>query len=297
MFSLSLRSLMLMGGVLLLHQNLCTASSPSQQRDTLELVDSVGRVERVDPLRLGIVTGLSAGGFVLGHVVLTELWWNGERVPFHFNWQDDWRYALGADKLGHAIMPYIGTDLYRQGLEWTGLDRTTSLWIAASLSWGYTTYVEVRDGFSQEWGFSWGDMIANSLGIGWRVAEGYLPAMERVRFKVSYWASDAYRAGLYGSIIDDYESTYHWASFDPELFLPDAWGDAWPDWLNLSLGHTVEGVVDYDGSGQHLLHLSLDLDTEGLPGEGAFWGWLKRTLNYYHFPTPGLRFGRGLVIR
>ncbi len=265
-------------------------------------VDREGRPEsedddRVDPVRLGIVTGGSVGAFVVGHVLLTDLWWKGERSDFHFNWRDDWRYSLGADKLGHAIMPYIGTDLYRQGLEWSGLRRRPSLWIAATLNWSYMTYVEVRDGFSAAWGFSWGDMIANTLGIGWRVAEEYLPAMEKIRFKVSYWPSAPFRAGLYGSIVDDYESTYHWASFSPEIFLPERLDRLWPDWLNLAVGHTVEGIAAYDGSGEHLIQLSLDIDTERLPGEGSFWIWLKRVMNYYHLPMPGVRFGRGGVVR
>jgi hypothetical protein len=106
-------------------------------------------------------------------------------------------------------------------------------------------------------------MIANTLGVGWRVAEDYWPAMQHVRFKVSYWPSEAWRAGLYGSIVDDYESTYHWGSVDPEIFMPDSWGDIWPDWLNIALAHTVEGIVDYDGSGRHRFYLALDLDTEG----------------------------------
>ena len=252
---------------------------------------------RIDPLRLGIVTGASVGGFVVGHVVLTDLWWKGESGGFHFNWTRDWRYALGADKVGHAVMPYIATDLYRGALEWSGLSHRSALWTAAGVSWTYMAYIEVRDGFSKEWGFSWGDMIANTIGVGWRVAEDYWPAMQGVRFKVSYWPSEAWRAGLYGSIVDDYESTYHWGSVDPEIFMPDSWGDIWPDWLNIALAHTVEGIVDYDGSGRHRFYLALDIDTEGLPGGGSFWRVVKRVLNYYHFPLPAIRIGRGLTIR
>lgn len=255
----------------------------------IDSIDVATDTARVDPIRLAIVGGASAGAFVVGHVVLNDLWWKGERSDFHVTWTKDWRYALGADKLGHAVMPMIGVDIYRQAFEWTGMRRRPALWTAGSLAWLYMTYIEVRDGFSAEWGFSWGDMAANTLGVGWRVAEEYAPALRHVRWKVSYWPSSVYRAGGYGSIVDDYESTFHWMSFDPEVLLPAAWREPWPDWLNIAVGHSVEGIGAYDGSGSHAIYLSLDLDTEGLPGDSSFLRWLKRTLNYYHLPAPAIK--------
>lgn len=243
----------------------------------------------IRPLRLALVGGITAGGFIAGHVFLTNLWWKGEQSRFHFNWRDDWRYALGADKVGHAVTPYIGTDIYRQAFEWTGMSHRASLWLAGGLVSAYTTYIEIRDGFSAEWGFSWGDFAANNIGIGWRVAEEYQPWMTNVRFKVSYWPSKAFRSGAYGSIVDDYESTYHWASLNVDALLPETWRVWWPDFLNVAVGHSVKGIAAYDGSGEHEFYLSVDLNAEGLPGNGAFWNWLKRTLNYYHFPAPAIR--------
>ena len=247
------------------------------------------------PYRLGVVGGLSVGGFILGHFVLGNLWWKGEKSEFHFTWQDDWVYALGADKFGHFYTPYVGTDLYRQGLEWTGLSRTSSLWWAAGLASGYTIYVEIRDGFSEEWGFSWGDFIANSLGVGWRVAEYYEPWLENVRWKISYDASDAFKEGAYSTIVDDYESTYHWASLNVNDMLPAQWRSLWPDWINIGLGHSVKDVRAHDGTGYHELYIGLDWNTEGLPGEGSFWDWLKRTINYYHLPAPTVRIAPSIV--
>ena len=250
---------------------------------------------KVSPYRLAIVGGLSVGGFVLGHVALGNLWWKGEQSDFHFDWQDDWVYALGADKLGHFYTPYVGTDIYRQGLEWVGMSKEASLWWSAGLASGYTTYVEIRDGFSKEWGFSWGDFIANNLGVGWRVAEYYEPWLENLRWKISYEASDAFKEGAYNAIVDDYESTYHWVSLNVNNMLPEDWQAWWPNWMNLALGHSVKGVRAHNGSGYHELYLSLDWNTEGLPGNGSFWNWLKRTMNYYHLPAPAIRIAPNLV--
>ena len=190
--------------------------------DSTEVHDSRDSTSPSLP-RLALVGGLSAGSFVVGHVVLTNLWWKGEQSSFHFNWQDDWNYALGGDKFGHAITPYIATDLYRQAFEWTGMGTKESVWWAGGIISLYTTYVEVRDGFSEEWGFSWGDFVANNLGVGWRVAEVYEPWLNNVRWKISYWPSKAFKSGAYGSIVDDYESTYHWASLNVNAVLPESW--------------------------------------------------------------------------
>jgi hypothetical protein len=269
-----------------------TASTDTASTDTARMR---GDHASIDPVRFGIVTGTSAGLFVAGHVFFSNLWYKDEKVDFHFTWEEDWKYALGADKLGHAILPYIGADIYRQAFEWTGMRREPSVWTAAALASLYTTYIEIRDGFSIKWGFSWGDWAANTLGIGWRVLEFYEPTFENVRFKVSYYPSDAYEAGQYDNLIDDYESTYLWASVNVDPLLPTRWLSWCPDWINLAIGHSVKGIVAYDGSGRHELFISLDWDTEGLPGDGAFWGWLKKVINYYHLPAPALQIAPDVV--
>lgn len=269
---------------------------PRSERDTARFVtgDST-KAESLNVARLAIVGGVSVAGFVVGHIALNNLWWKGERSDFHFNWDDDWTYALGADKVGHAVTPYIGTDLYRQAFIWTGMNDLQSVWIGGALVSLYTTYVEVRDGFSAEWGFSWGDFAANTLGISWRVAEVYEPWLNNIRWKISYWPSEAYRSGGYSSIVDDYESTYHWASLNVNAILPKHWRPWWPDFVNIAVGHSVRGVAALDGSGDHELYLGLDWNTEGLPGDGALLRWLKRTINYYHLPAPTVRITPNVV--
>ena len=69
----------------------CYATSRSQESDSA-----------VSIARLSIVGGATLGGFVVGHAVLNDLWWKGNKTDFHINTEDDYRYALNADKLGHA---------------------------------------------------------------------------------------------------------------------------------------------------------------------------------------------------
>jgi len=251
-------------------------------------------VDSVSLPRIALVSGTIAAGFVYGHLLSTNLWWKGEPSPFHVDWEHDWRYALGADKLGHAFFPYAASRLLAQSFEWCGYSRATSQWIGSGVALTYQTYTEIRDGFSAAWGFSWGDVGANLVGAAIPILQEGIPSLRLYQFKTSYHPSARFRAGSHAAIIDDYESTYHWLSFDVGGLLPDTWDVAWPRWLNLAVGHSVKDLDDF-GGGRHEIFLALDWNLEGLPGDGPFWNALKRTLNVYHFPSPALRIVGGVA--
>lgn len=244
--------------------------------------------------KLAIVGGTTVGGFIGGYFFQRNLWWKGERSAFHFDWDHDWRYALGADKLGHFYFPYAVTTIYAQAFTWCGIDTTSSLWLSAGLATAHQTFVEVRDGFSKEWGFSWGDFAANTLGAAYPVLQHYAPGLRNIDFKVSYYPSAVFRAGGYGAIIDDYESTYHWASIDVHGLLPSSMQRWYPSWLNVAVGHCVRDL-NAPGGGHHELYLSLDWNLEGLPGDGWFWRLLKKNLNLYHLPAPAVKIAPNVV--
>lgn len=246
------------------------------------------------PLRLALIGGLTAGGFLYGHVVLSHLWWKGEPSSFHFNWDNDWRYSLGADKLGHAFFPYLAANIYDQALLWGGLDSATSILIASSGALAYQTYIEIRDGFSKEWGFSWGDWGADLFGAALPLAQRHSALLRAIDFKMSFYPSPKFKAGMYKAIIDDYESSYHWLSIDVHDLLPEAWRSSYPAFVNVAIGHSVQNL-DGLGGGQHQFYLSLDWNLKKLPGEGWFLNLLKRNLDYYHLPAPAIRISPGVV--
>jgi hypothetical protein len=244
--------------------------------------------------RIALISGVTLGGFLYGHVVLSNLWWKGEKSDFHFDWDHDWRYSLGADKLGHAYFPYLTTNIYSQAFVWSGIDTTTSLWLASSLALTYQTYIEIRDGFSKEWGFSWGDCAANVLGASYPLVQHYISPLRNYHFKISFFPSEKFRAGSNNAIIDDYESAYHWISVDVHKILPQTWRDYWPPWINIAVGHSVKNLDGF-GGGEHEVYLSLDWNLEGLPGDGWLWRLLKHNLNFYHLPAPAVRIAPGVV--
>jgi len=75
----------------------------------------------------------------------------------------DTRYG-GADKLGHAMFAYAGSQLLTQSFEWAGHDSNTALKLGLWTAVGTLMGVELIDGFSRKWRFSKEDAVANLAG-------------------------------------------------------------------------------------------------------------------------------------
>ncbi len=107
------------------------------------------------------------------------------------------RYAGGADKLGHAWANLALTRGTSRLLRWGGWDPVPSAVIAGGLAAGYFALVEVKDGYFYE--MSPGDLIANTLGAAFGVAQEVWPRLdELLDFRVEYWPSEEYRAIVRG---------------------------------------------------------------------------------------------------
>lgn len=249
--------------------------------------DSLAAGARINPWRLGALTTVGVGAFTVGHVWLNNLWWKGTPADFHVNFAQDWTYALGADKVGHAYFAATSATVIAGSLRWSGLDTATSLWWGSSIALAYQTYNEVRDGFSQTYGFSPGDMAGNLLGAAWPLAQHYVPELQALTFQISFSPSEPFRNGFYNAIIDDYESTTHWLSVDVYQLLPPT-AQAWyPEYINLALGHSVRGLVG-SSTPQHVFVLSLDWNLKRLP---FLPDWLRSAFEYlhmYHLPAPAV---------
>jgi hypothetical protein len=235
------------------------------------------------------IIGISAAtvaGFTYGHLLQEEIWWKGQRTSFHFNWSDDWTYSLGGDKLGHFYFPYLVTNIYTQAFEWSGMNRKQSLYTAASIAFAYQTYIEIRDGFSAQYGFSWGDFTANLLGAAYPILQDKNPFFNNFNWKISFHPSNRFKQNSHRAIIDDYESTYHWLTLNIFNLLPEQIQTYFPEFINLTIGHSVANL-DYQG--RHEIFIGLDWNLEALPGDHWLLKLLKRNLNYYRIPAPVIR--------
>jgi len=135
---------------------------------------------------------LTATGAVLygsALFALNHTWYkNTERTSFHtFN---DWNEWNNMDKFGHSFTAYFETELTYRGFRWTGVRPLPALWLSAGMGLLYQTTVEMFDGYSKKWGFSWYDTGFNVLGVSSFVVQQLLWEEQRIRWKVPSWPKE-----------------------------------------------------------------------------------------------------------
>jgi len=283
--------------------------------------------ETYNPKRFWVSVGTATTiytGFAIG---LWEAWYkNYELGPFQtFNDQGEW---LNMDKYGHGYTAYHYSRWAYQGLNWSGTPRKRALIMSAGTSLLLQSTVEVMDGFSAKWGFSWSDMAMNSLGAGVFVGQELLWEEQRINFKVSSYrrphstspiapnqpggpsSSLAIRAeDLYGStpwqrFIKDYNGQTLWISTNPAILFGKK---PKHPWINLSFGYSPENIYGgfgnvwskggftYDASQlapryrQYIL--SVDIDFERVPTKNPVVKTLLHLVNHFKIPAPALSYG------
>ncbi len=252
------------------------------------------QVKEVNPLKTQLNYGVLAGvgtiflGTGIGvHIYQRNAWWSSERTSFHF--QNDWSYALWLDKVGHFYAATILAHAFTSGLAAGNMQSDDAAIYGSVLGLAFQLYVEVEDGFGAQWGFSPGDAYADILGSGYTLSQYYFPFLKNFQFKFSYYPSLKMREGLHkGIAIDDDEGQKYWLSFRMKNLLPQSIANYWPSFLCLAAGMGVQNL-DGNGGGQRVLYIALDFDAESIPLYGKGWEFIKNTLNYIHFPMPGIR--------
>lgn len=265
-------------------------------------------------------------GFSIG---LYNTWYKGyDRVGLHSF--DDWGEWEQMDKAGHLFTAYIESNLAYGGARWTGMDRRSAMWTAAGVGLLLQTTVEVMDGFSSRWGWSWSDAGFNTLGVGLFVGQELLWEEQRILFKVSNrfprystapiqadnrevttseraWAEHLYGSGIAERFLKDYNGQTIWASFNVAAFAGEK-QRFWPAWLNVAVGYGVDNVFGAYGNGweredganfslseveyprHRQFYLSLDIDMSRIPVKNRFLKTVLRSINWIKIPAPALEF-------
>lgn len=252
--------------------------------------------------RLWLAGGLT---YTVSMVALDQLWYKDfPRTSFHtFNDNAQW---LQMDKAGHAMAAYHINDAAHRALVGVGSDRKKAAWLGAGVSLLSLTSIEVLDGFSQAWGFSWGDQIANTAGVGLFLGQELLWQEQRIRLKFSYLPSPY--ADLNPELLGrdwterwlkDYNGQTYWLSVNPGAF-----GKAntrWPAWLNVAAGYGADGMVTGRGEALDPLssfayervrqyYLSLDVDLTQIPTNKRWVRILLDAGGLIKIPAPGVQY-------
>lgn len=247
---------------------------------------------KINFIKFGSITGATAGAFVWLHNYQRNAWWSGQRGKFHI--QNDWDYAMSADKFGHFFDGAFIQRLYQGAFEWAGFKPTAAVWMGAAFSLAYMTDIEIEDGFATDWGFSPGDQIFNTLGALYPVAQHYWKPLRSFNIKWSYYPSEELRNGAkHGAFLDDYNGQTVWLSINVNDLLPKKAKKIWPDVINIVGGYGVENYTDFDKRYENF-YLGFDLNWEKIiPGNSKFMLWFKNVINHFRFlPLPVLRINK-----
>jgi hypothetical protein len=251
----------------------------------------------VDAGRLALFGGVAVGTVTAVHIYQQQAWWQGSRGEF---WMvNDWGYSRGLDKLGHMYGAYFTTYISSYVLQWCGLPDRKSLLYGSITAMAFQFYVEIEDGFHDNYGFSAGDFLADVTGAALPLAQYTFPVLQNLSLKWSYWPSKGYlddvRAGQARAFIDDYEGQAYWLAIDPHFLMGEDMQNVFPSWLGIAVGRGVTGLKGKVWDGTPITYISLDYNFSRIKTESAFLKGLFRALDFFHLPAPGIAIESGKV--
>jgi hypothetical protein len=270
------------------------------QPDTLN-IDSTHKPKPNYPLLHGIFAGQSA--LYLGSIYgLSKSWYKNPLT--HFTVKDDTHEWLQVDKMGHVYTSYQIARHTAALYKTTGISKRQMLVYGAVSGIIFQTPIEILDGFSQDYGFSPGDMVANIMGSALFLSQiAYWDEIRiQPKFSFHYTALAAQRPALLGSTyserwLKDYNGQTYWFSGSPGTFFTKS---GWPAWLCLSVGYGVENMVSAEkmksiemGYRPHRqYYLSLDIDFTKIKTRNKLLKSLGFLVNSLKIPAPAMQFSR-----
>ncbi len=184
-----------------------------------------------------------ASGALIG---LNQLWYaDFTHSKLHsVNDNEEW---LQMDKAGHLFSSYHLGVFGANALKWSGCNKKSQLLYGATIGLAFMSTVEIFDGYSSEWGFSWGDMLANTTGTSLYVSQELFWNEQRIVPKFSFHTTQfaSIRPNVLGNslsqqILKDYNGQTYWLSVNVHSFFKDS---KIPKWLNIALGYGADGMI------------------------------------------------------
>ena len=224
------------------------------------------------------------GGMMLYGIVF----WDYGEQGFEFKnegwFTTDTKYG-GADKLGHALSTYFAVQAFSSIYERWGYDRHRANLYGALSGWGTFLMVEVADATSR-YGFSYEDLIMDTIGAGFGYLRREYPGFERrVDFRVEYWPSDAVTKGDDTDIASDYSGYKYLLALKGSGF--DLTSSTWLQYFELQGGYYTRGFQngdeDYYGDPHRVLYAAVAANLTHVFDKHN-WNKTASFLRYYQVP-------------
>lgn len=266
--------------------------SVSAQTDTLPPVNK----KKLTTLVIGSSTGYAAT-----LVGLNQLWYkDAERQSFRFfNDNAEWKQV---DKIGHFYSSFYFSYGASKALQGCNVPVKKADLIGAITGFAVLVPVEIFDGFSDAYGASGGDLIADAAGPLFYLGQKKLWNQVRIYPKFSFHQTRyaAERPNVLGDdlsseIFKDYNGQTYWLSVDMDKFM------RFPKWLNLGAGYGAQGMVyarDFQNTeagynkAYRQYYLTLDFDLTAIKSRSKVVNTLIFIGNMIKLPSPTLEFSR-----
>ncbi|MCR9286944.1 YfiM family protein [Saprospiraceae bacterium] len=287
-------------------------------------------LEIPDSLHKGRFWVTAAAGTAIYSTASVILWnsWYKDYPISKFHFFDDRGEWQNMDKVGHFTQTWLEAYNGFNGARWTGMKRKNARWTAIALGMTLQLTVEVMDGFSEEWGFSWADIGANTLGAGFFLGQELLWEEQRFKLKISSnqpaYSSDPILStdgnsvsslktraeDLYGgtaaeTFFKDYNAQTYWLSGNVHSFLKNKENSRFPKWLNIAFGYGANNMFGGYGNtwseGDAVFvpdpikyerykefYLSFDVDLSKLKVKSPVARFALGLLNWIKIPAPAL---------
>ncbi|TAD88783.1 MAG: DUF2279 domain-containing protein, partial [Bacteroidetes bacterium] len=235
---------------------------------------------------------------------------------------NDWPEWLQVDKAGHTWTAYQISRASMATWQWAGMPHKQRVWLGGTMGFVFQTVVEVQDGLSAEWGWSWADVAANTAGSALLIAQELAWKEQRISFKFSAHpvqhkndalATDRSNA-LFGKniaerIFKDYNGQTYWLSANLKSFFKRG---GLPPWLNIAVGYGAQGMMGAHANSwldvpsgnsfdlsyiprSRQFYLSPDIDFTKIKTHSKFLKSVFFCLNAFKMPAPALVLSRGKV--
>ncbi len=283
---------------------LCFTLLSSQLSAQQFQVDSTAKVKPASSnsvRNIAIASAVVYGASLYG---LNQTWYqDSPRTSFHFfNDNHEWKQL---DKVGHFYSAFqisqASIHLFRHAGMTT---KKANLW-GGMMGFLILAPIEIMDGFSAEYGASWGDLIANALGSGTAMAQYMIWNQAKIKPKFSFTPTDFAEErpnvlgdGFHEQLIKDYNGQTYWLSADLYAFMRPQ--SKFPKWLNLAFGYGANNMIyasdaqneqaGYDSYRQY--YLAIDFDLSYLTGKSKVLNTLIYVVAFIHLPAPALEYNR-----
>ncbi len=293
------------------HQTFYRPDSSLTHEDTLPNLVNKYAINGKKNSRLWLVAGTHAAVWAGTFVALNNAWYKDyPKSSFHFF--DDRKEWNQIDKMGHVWTAYQLSRLSAETWKWAGIEDRKAAWLGGGSAFAFQSIIEILDGFSEEWGFSVGDMEANLIGSGGYIAQELLFKSQIIQVKMGYkpynYPADLKprRDQLFGTtipeqILKDYNSQRYWLTTGLHHLFPKT-----PSWLNIAIGFSSDGL--YGGHGNtwtdkqgnffdrsdirrvRRFYLSPDIDLTKIKTGSRFLRSVFFVLNAVKIPAPTLEY-------